>query len=1102
MALAGSVCAQVGTSPQSRAVSPSADERPDEPALAGAVEELLPPLYYLEDAQGVLRPAPGFTLEDFRRAYDCIHGLAFDSEFPPYVLKKITITGQTEERYAKLTIHCDVLLAREAATRIPLAFGQAVLVGEAQQSGYGPLVLAFDEHSGGYVAWVKGKPNQPCRLTLKVLAPLTTAGGNTSLRLSVPSATESELSLEVPLAHAVAEASEGALLETAPSDDKKGTRLTVGGLRGDFELTWHKPEIRAASEPTVLEAVGEILARIDNQGIHSQATLVVRGHGKPFDRFRIRLPAVAELVPASDSSYTIVELPEASDAGGRIVEARLPEKTLGPVHVRVAASRMLDTSLFGQWIELSGFGVLGAARQSGHLAVEVAEDLDLLWNPRLGVQQCEDLPDSLVRDDLAAGFQYFTQPCSLVARIAPRQTRMSVEPRYVVVVDEDRAQLDATLAYTIRGKKARVLDVDFGPWRYDEIGPENVVAADRVVQDASGRLSIPLLQPSSGKIELTIKAHQSLAASEGALRLTFPRPEATTSTPAVVVIAPEDRVQLTVDSKATRGLTRQQIAPHIPLPERQQPPLVYRGDPAKALFVAEHHVHTQRVAVSSTTRVLLDRDTPAVTQRFSYRIDYEPLDALMLEIPRALTGETKLEFRVAGERLPLANVLPGRSGGASMDGGPARVRLRLPAPRIGECDLEVRYPLAPCELVPRSCIRSVVPLVVPLDGELTSNRLLVAAAPELRVSAAEGPWTSEKVAPGSAAASDETPPAEFVADGRFGEAELQVSLQTRDTPRAMVVQRALLQTWLTRRGRQDRAIFRFTTREPSLVVVLPQGTVMSSTAVFLDEKAVEARSVGPTSLAIDLSDAGALRQRILEVHSRSSATELLRGRCSLELPRLAPAAWMQRVYWQLTLPNNEHVVYVSSGMTREFRWGWNGLFWGRQPLLATADLERWMGAPEDPRLAAGSNSDLFSSFGRLDSLELVIVSRSWIVLAASGGALVLGVLLIYVPASRHPACLLVLAIGLGFAAMVEPELTVLLAQAASLGLALTFLTGLLERGVARRRRDLVTLETPGSRIERDSTQTQIPAAFVAAASSTDALLPKEPSSDKASPIGP
>ncbi|MBN1591092.1 MAG: hypothetical protein JW888_16380 [Pirellulales bacterium] len=1104
LVLAGTVRAQVDSPPPSPIESPSEDVAPAKGVVAPRVEEIEPPLFYLEDANGELKPAFGFKLEEFIQAYNQIHGLQPEARCPHYVLRKVTIAGEAKEEYARLTIHCDILLEHDGKTRVPLALDRAVLDGAPEYSGEELPMVLFERDRGGYVAWIKGKPGQQQRLTLKVLVPLNVVGDKTTLQLRIPSGTESELKLAVPVVGAVADASEGGMLTAVASADKTKTVLTVAGLRGDIELAWHKPEVCSATVPSVLEVAGKILARIDNQGIHYEATLRVHGYNKPFDSFRVRLPVDAELLPANGSAYRVTKVVDeaSSTERGEIVEVELRKKTLGPVNVHLATRRVLDRSMFGQWIELTGFAVLGAVRQSGHLAVQVTDDLDVLWDPQLGVQQEEDLPDSLVQEDPVAGFRYSTQPCSLLARVAPRETRVSAEPQYVVLIDAGQIQLDATLKYTVRGKKARVLDVDLSGWQYDEVGPDNLVAVDGVVQSESGNLSIPLRQPSSGKIELKIKAHRPMAAEEKVLQLTFPQPKVATPGPAVVVLVVADNVQLTVDSKATRGLTRQQVSPVMALPKRQQTPLFYRGDLAKAVFVAQREVQPQKVAVNSTTMVFLDRQAPVLKQKFSYKIDYEPRDTLVLEVPRELADSGNLEFRIQGHEALSTVVSENAPSGESDGNGPVRIQVALPSPRIGTCDLEVRCPLSPHRLVPRSSIRRAIPLVVPLDGEVIGNRLVVTASSELQFSMLEGPWKKQTAAtsPPLSVADAGQSTLEYVAEGRVGQAELELRLESRRTSHATIVERAMIQTWLTQHARQDRAIFRFSTHDKTLNIVFPPDTITSDVVVFLDGVPVETYPVGETTRRVDLPETTPGRQWLLEARAYNSNPQILRGHSTLELPRLEGNTWIRRMYWQLTLPKNDHVVNAPPGLVREFRWGWNGLFWGRDPLLKTADLESWIGVPENAELGAGDDSYLFSAFGSSGPFELTIVSRSWIVLGASGMALVFGLVLLYVPASRHPAALFILAVVLGCTGLLYPEPTLLVLQAAGLGLGLTLVAGLLERGVAKRRRSAITLETSDSVIDRDSTQTQFVIGAATDGDTTDTAPQTKPASDKTSSI--
>ncbi len=493
------------------------------PAEAGPkrIEEAQPPLYYLRDKQGVLQPVPNFTLDDFEQLYKLKHQLVQGDQRPRYSLQQMSATGTVAPGgYAELSIQFRILVREGEWTRVPLRLDQAMLREGLQNEGKGEQFLNFEGEGEGYVAWLRGVAGQQHQLTLKMLVPLAVVGDETRLRLSAPRATASELKLKVPLADAVAKVSEGATLQTV-SHNQHESELTVIGLGGDFELSWCRPGARLAEVPTVLEASGTIAARLDGRGMDTEAVLSVRSYGAAFDRLRVRLPPECELVPGTASAYSVATVDEKAvsgrrpAAGGaanveekpagaahqRLVEVRLAKRSTGPVEIRLAASRTLDAAAPGAWIELSGFEVLGAARQWGTIAVSAVGDWQVLWGPNRGVRQIDQLPESLRRKDVVAGFDYLTQPCSLTARLVPRKTRVSVEPEYVLSVERDQVRLDGKLRYTVRGAKVFSLDVDMPDWQLDEVGPDSVVAADGVPTGTTGpSCSIPLAQALGGPV--------------------------------------------------------------------------------------------------------------------------------------------------------------------------------------------------------------------------------------------------------------------------------------------------------------------------------------------------------------------------------------------------------------------------------------------------------------------------------------------------------------------------------------------------------------------------------------------------------------------------
>ena len=313
-----------------------------------------------------------------------------------------------------------------------------------------------------------------------------------------------------------------------------------------------------------------------------------------------------------------------------------------------------------------------------------------------------------------------------------------------------------------------------------------------------------------------------------------------------------------------------------------------------------------------------------------------------------------------------------------------------------------------------------------------------------------------------------------------------------DRPESIIVDRAWIQSWLTSTARQDRAVFQLTTERKELEVVLPADVAAAQVDVMVDGRLVEPRLLDDNRLSIPLVG-GERSSFVVELRYHFMDGRPPRGAVRMDFPRLNPEAWMRRMYWQVILPANEHLIANPAGFTGEFVWQWDGWFWGRSPVLDQSQLESWTGATARDALPDHANIYLFSGLGKIEQAEIGTAGRTWIVLWASGAALVVGLLLIYIPVSRHPATLLAMGMALLAAGLIAPEPTLLLAQAACLGLALTLLAGLLERGVARRRQRSAHKELSHSRVELGSTHTGRKHQPVASPVSTETIQPVPPS---------
>ena len=387
--------------------------------------------------------------------------------------------------------------------------------------------------------------------------------------------------------------------------------------------------------------------------------------------------------------------------------------------------------------------------------------------------------------------------------------------------------------------------------------------------------------------------------------------------------------------------------------------------------------------------------------------------------------------------------------------GPLHIRVALPKACIGPCEITARYALTSSAGTADGTIR--VPLIMPLVAELAGNNVFVTPGADQQVEVASGVWRAVEGGLGPAA-----PPRtlELAATERTGEILLRLHGQSgRDS--AVVVDRAWFQTCVTRAAtgaREDRAVLQLTTRRHELEITLPEGAARDQASVQLNGIPVNPLARAERVLIVPLTADVEPPRFVLSLQYHFPGPRPSWGVIKFDFPSLGEETWIRHAYWQLLLPPEEHLVVSPAQLTGEFVWGWNHFYFGRQPVLSQTDLELWagLGPTGSSPAPAGMNAYLFSSLGRIGPCEVVTMGRSTIVFVSSGIALLIGLLLIYVKAARHPIVLLVAAAILAGLTATDPELALMAAQASAVGLALVLLAVFLRQLTAGSRQPLLT----------------------------------------------
>jgi hypothetical protein len=1105
--------------PAPRNAAPAANAAAARLADDDVREELLL-LYVIDPKTGELKPVlAGWTPEEVRRLLASQQAGAKLKE-TPFTFESVTLTGNVRNDVARLQCKMTIDVAKTDVD-VPLGLSGWVLSGFKHPE---PRIysLSRDEKSGGYVCRIRAAQAGRQVLEFSLMQKLRVVGGERQLRLDVPAAPISHLTITTPL-RAEGKATGGLLEKTTHSAGKPPTtEFSVGGLKRGFQLSWSDAGKPSAKVQQVIDVDGEIVATIDELSVRKVARLKLKSvSGATFRAFRVRLPTGAALDPEFEPMQSYDIEPVGGNGGG-LYEIVLPQSTQGQIEISIAT---VQTRNEGQPVDLSGFEVLplpgmSISRQGGVVLVHVDGDWNVEWPKQSEAvhrvdppKQDADTPKGMSAGAPMAAFAYTTQPFSLAPSVRAKQKVVRVEPEYLFDVGSEEIRLQAVLKYHVRGAKAFDVSLDMPGWENVEAKLANVkLNVFHVGDEGKVVVELPDGKGKTGDFNVMLSASRKIAPQEPTVRWELPRPLVDSLDPAVVAVIAADNVNLKLDG-ADGNLALLALPPPFSMtrPKRQQSPLFYQVDSADVSFQAEMSVHEQQIEADVETEVTLDGDGHwQVSQKLIYRVRYKSTNSVTLDVPRSLIESEQPEIVIEGEVLPL-EAISVQAGDPNSPLVP--VVVHLPGERIGRFEVICRFPLGQEEPFTSSEAELIVPLVMPSGLTPLRNELRLLAGREIQVKkdSAAAPWA---LATEPAAATDSGQSPSLTSDIATHEAAFTVHRVASAIAGATNVDRVWIQSWLTGAARRDRVVFRFTSRGESVRLTLPEGVIRKEVRATLgvvrgDEIAsLEATRIGHASdgtltlrlLPVSSSERQYVLDLVYRFVDRGPGSGRGPGELRVAVPQFEGQIGVSHLYWQLVLPENEHVIVEPTDLTPEYSWGWQRLFWGRQPLRQQAELELWSGAsPSTISPTDATSQYLFSAVGPRQQLVLRTTKRSWIVGATSLVVLVVGLLLIYLPAVRHSGVLLLVAVMLVALSWWAPATTILLAQAASVGLVLVLTSMWLVRSASRRgSTEAVAVGGTSSIIEISTTQLrQMPigsSVDLARASTATALTPSQPSS--------
>lgn len=889
-----------------------------------------------------------------------------------------------------------------------------------------------------------------------------------------------------------------------------GGQFTARALRGDVLVSWRKSSPAVGAVATRLDVTGAVMVTADErlQEVRSDGRFVVRSFGGPIESLRVLLPPGMRYRETTEPGYDAVVLPPEAGApeSRQIVEIRLKRAAQPEAHVRLVAELPPAQSAAGNAVtverlmaeslafEPARYEFLGAVRHRGYVDFAVNGDWSLKWAEQTDFPRVEPGQPPSTDGNVTARFRYYSQPCSLAASIRQEATRISVAPTYDVYVDTQQARLVAELACKMSGSRAGPLALRLPGWSVEVLNFVNV--DNRLPIDLSN--STPLIVPippeaqSAGRFTLRIESRQDLPngvlAGSEPLTLSFPMIEAANPSLANLLIAPANiSVYPAGNVTLVPQLGRMKMLSPLVIPSAtvasadsdagstgpasgvgaaggtvpvvgtvpasgtgvgpNATALRYRdrGAGQQAAFVADFKIQPQAVSVVVASTATLDQRALNIEQRLTYSVLHEAVSTLTLDVPAPLVEGDRVDLRILLGDRPLMPTLVGVS-----DRGRAVVRVRLPEPTFGPIDVRVVHPRRELTGMGAHVFTVPIPLAAPsLASEsnttIVDNSLkVVCSDPLLTVAPTDGPWVVD-------GRESERGVLLLTTTSHEADAVVNASLSEWSVAGSSVVRRAWIQSWIAGVRRRDRVAMQIRAHESQLRVLLPRGANadLATVRAAVDHREVAvSRGLSERAIVIPLAEEPTenSRDHVIELWYLFEDRPAGSGWIALEPAMVDASHLSERFYWQLVMPADEMLLWGDRQASAEASWRWRGLGWQRSALLEQADLEQWVGASRQEPVPSATNRYLFTTLGMSYRLEVLAAPRGLVLLGASGLALAVGLLMLYFPALRHPAILLVagvITLGVG---LVHPEHAVVFAQAACLG-ALLLVAARVLRGV-------------------------------------------------------
>lgn len=1036
-------------------------------ARANSSKDEKPEIIYLIDESGKKSPLiflkPGQTPEEAWKQRQSTQQDANEQQ-PAAGVTRVSLTGEVQGNRAVLEakIVVQVLIDGESVP-VELRMAEATLIDNPQHEGPGRVSPGKLNGAKGRTWWFQGRGEH--RLTFKLSVPVQERSPGSRLQLSLPPAAFSELKLRVPHARVTATLQKQ-VDETAPIVMAAGrSEIHVAGLGSLLDLSW-KPRIDPQASMPVLEADSTVFVDIDAGAVFAEARQQIRaidGTGT-FETLSVHLPKKSKLLSLHGAAVAGYQpdkqLPDT-------IHIQLKQATRGPIELNWNLE--LSTSSETSAVEVEGFDVEGAVRQSGMigLRVEARRQLDdsradLRFVRRVDVA---DAKKQFSRVPTAV-YRFSKQPFHLTVAVRTVEPHTTVSPILILTFSADSIDFEGMFLFRVARGSVKNVEIRWPNWRGNgwtlQPHEENATISDRI-EDGDDRIVYRLKENVGGTFEVRLKAKRSLTLNGEPIDFDLPLATATSHRQGSVVVDMQDNVE--VDSFKPEGETVARLlgAPPPVVLQRinttvRRQLIVYEVDSDPLRFTATVTAHSPSVQTSTIVRLnASDQLSPTVRQTINYTAAWGRLDSVSLLVPSSISE--KVQF--FSESIPLTR----KTWPDGDQPGWKRVTLTLDRSRIGRFEVQATYDVDEelSAALDRGQILSI-PVIQSGDSDFLTTRFQADRPEGIAALISDQEWQLQTDGMGLPI---------WTAKDAKQFVPVSVSRTNDKLQKSVSIARAYVETFIEQDGTAHSVGHYLITDSPQKIeFTLPSGSDLDRAQVKWDGEPLVADQIstidatpGHYTLSVPTSSTDSAHVLMIGFHSLNGRSLSWSNAIDVAAPKFAGKSWVGQSIWEIVLTDSQLLFADPKGFTSQNRWrreGLGGTLWVRQPQQSPTDLQQWLPGIDRSGLnypEQSGNRYQFACFGSHSRMQFQSMSWPMIVGIGSGLSLVLGLMFQYVPGARNVLSLLLIAFVTAIVGVWYTSPVLLLLQASGLGLVLAIVSSLIQRFIRRRRSGMVTVHS-------------------------------------------